>query len=145
MESYALALSPSTPFINNHHKPPPLRNPRFFTPSLHYYSSHRNSLSLCSTSSFNNRTALSLLFSNRKLNEFIPAAASVPESSADEASKGKDLGRILQLGGMFGLWYLLNIYYNIFNKQVTLLSLSRNIYISPWAEVDSVCPTTAYF
>lgn len=34
----------------------------------------------------------------------------------------------LKLGGMFGVWYLLNIYYNIFNKQVPSLLPSKYKY-----------------
>nr|GMD36314.1 triose phosphate/phosphate translocator, non-green plastid, chloroplastic-like [Ipomoea batatas] len=43
-------------------------------------------------------------------------AASVPES-AGEASQSK-FGDTLVLGSLFGLWYLFNIYFNIYNKQV---------------------------
>lgn len=43
--------------------------------------------------------------------------ASVPDS-VDKTPKPSAATQILQLGGMFGLWYLLNIYFNIFNKQV---------------------------
>ncbi|XP_015576210.1 phosphoenolpyruvate/phosphate translocator 2, chloroplastic isoform X2 [Ricinus communis] len=43
-------------------------------------------------------------------------AASVPESTSQNETS--DLARIIQLAAMFGIWYLLNIYYNIFNKQV---------------------------
>lgn len=44
-------------------------------------------------------------------------AASVPES-AGEASKSKSFSDTLVLGSLFGLWYLFNIYFNIYNKQV---------------------------
>ncbi|KAK9225004.1 hypothetical protein WN943_010045 [Citrus x changshan-huyou] len=43
--------------------------------------------------------------------------ASVPDS-VDETPEPSAAIQTLQLGGMFGLWYLLNIYFNIFNKQV---------------------------
>ncbi|KAF5933171.1 hypothetical protein HYC85_029342 [Camellia sinensis] len=44
-------------------------------------------------------------------------AASVPES-AEEIEKTSSLTSTLQLGALFGLWYLFNIYFNIYNKQV---------------------------
>lgn len=44
-------------------------------------------------------------------------AASVPES-AGEIEKTSSLTSTLQLGALFGLWYLFNIYFNIYNKQV---------------------------
>ncbi|CAL9750735.1 unnamed protein product [Musa acuminata subsp. burmannicoides] len=49
-------------------------------------------------------------------------ASSVPEStgggSDKEAAPGGDLLQTLLLGSLFGLWYLFNIYFNIYNKQV---------------------------
>ncbi|CAL9049281.1 phosphoenolpyruvate/phosphate translocator 1, chloroplastic [Musa acuminata AAA Group] len=46
----------------------------------------------------------------------------VPEStgggSDKEAAPGGDLLQTLLLGSLFGLWYLFNIYFNIYNKQV---------------------------
>ncbi|KAL3512823.1 hypothetical protein ACH5RR_025540 [Cinchona calisaya] len=44
-------------------------------------------------------------------------ATSVPET-AGEKPEGKALGDTLVLGSLFGLWYLFNIYFNIYNKQV---------------------------
>ncbi|KAI4375336.1 hypothetical protein MLD38_013219 [Melastoma candidum] len=44
-------------------------------------------------------------------------AASVP-GSEDGAVQPSAAIRTLQLGAMFGVWYLLNIYFNIYNKQV---------------------------
>lgn len=54
---------------------------------------------------------------------WVVRATSVPESAdgGAEAEATRDRGSLvrgLQLTGMFGLWYLLNIYFNIFNKQV---------------------------
>ncbi|XP_013684247.1 phosphoenolpyruvate/phosphate translocator 2, chloroplastic isoform X1 [Brassica napus] len=49
----------------------------------------------------------------RRLNGFKLKSATVPgDVESGSLVKG------LKLGGMFGVWYLLNIYYNIFNKQV---------------------------
>ncbi|XP_009595321.1 phosphoenolpyruvate/phosphate translocator 1, chloroplastic [Nicotiana tabacum] len=44
-------------------------------------------------------------------------ATSVPESAGD-APTSKPLTDTLVLGSLFGLWYLFNIYFNIYNKQV---------------------------
>lgn len=44
-------------------------------------------------------------------------ATSVPES-AGEKPQSKAFGDTLVLGILFGLWYLFNIYFNIYNKQV---------------------------
>ncbi|THU64425.1 hypothetical protein C4D60_Mb01t26320 [Musa balbisiana] len=52
-------------------------------------------------------------------------ATSVPDG--DAASKdagGGGLLQTLQLGSLFGLWYLFNIYFNIYNKQARVLSSS---------------------
>ncbi|XP_021892027.1 phosphoenolpyruvate/phosphate translocator 2, chloroplastic-like isoform X2 [Carica papaya] len=50
------------------------------------------------------------------------SSASVPDHEVDdhveEDPKSSDLGRVLVLGALFAIWYLLNIYFNIFNKQV---------------------------
>lgn len=56
-------------------------------------------------------------------------AASVPErmgggfpSPAKDRSDG--MAQKLVLGSLFGLWYLLNIYFNIYNKQVSVSAAS---------------------
>ncbi|CAA6661216.1 unnamed protein product [Spirodela intermedia] len=56
-------------------------------------------------------------------------ASSVPESAGEGSPSpteakpaGEGLLQTLQLGGLFGLWYLFNIYFNIFNKQVLVFS-----------------------
>ncbi|XP_042458473.1 phosphoenolpyruvate/phosphate translocator 2, chloroplastic-like isoform X1 [Zingiber officinale] len=49
-------------------------------------------------------------------------ATAVPESASpgdgDASSKSGGILQTLQLGALFGLWYLFNIYFNIYNKQV---------------------------
>ncbi|XP_044477660.1 phosphoenolpyruvate/phosphate translocator 1, chloroplastic-like [Mangifera indica] len=44
-------------------------------------------------------------------------ATAVPES-ADGKEESNSLMKTLELGLLFGLWYLFNIYFNIYNKQV---------------------------
>lgn len=47
-----------------------------------------------------------------------PQATSVPDSAGDSSAESSSLLKTLQLGSLFGLWYLFNIYFNIYNKQV---------------------------
>ncbi|XP_011097424.2 phosphoenolpyruvate/phosphate translocator 2, chloroplastic isoform X1 [Sesamum indicum] len=49
--------------------------------------------------------------------EFKVRSAALPESRNEVTSIDERI-RILQLGSMFAIWYLLNIYFNIYNKQV---------------------------
>ncbi|XP_059670135.1 phosphoenolpyruvate/phosphate translocator 2, chloroplastic-like isoform X2 [Cornus florida] len=123
MESYALAVSPSTPFLKTRKPPNRNPNPKFSPTSLlssvkSIDPSFHRTFSLRSASSFfNNRDIDSFSFSNRRSNEFKVKAASAP-GSADETAKPKELSRTFQLGSMFAIWYLLNIYFNICNKLV---------------------------
>ncbi|GAV67949.1 EamA domain-containing protein/TPT domain-containing protein [Cephalotus follicularis] len=68
--------------------------------------------SLC----FNKRISTSLLRLTRKYDNFKVRTASVSDN-VDENEKSSGV-KTLQLGAMFVLWYLLNIYFTIFNKQV---------------------------
>uniref|UniRef100_A0A1J3EDC1 Phosphoenolpyruvate/phosphate translocator 2, chloroplastic n=1 Tax=Noccaea caerulescens TaxID=107243 RepID=A0A1J3EDC1_NOCCA len=70
----------------------------------------RASYSSSSSSSSNHWLSLR---PNRRFNGFKVKSATVPENV-----ESGGLVKGLKLGGMFGVWYLLNIYYNIFNKQV---------------------------
>ncbi|GAB2213261.1 hypothetical protein Droror1_Dr00021284 [Drosera rotundifolia] len=40
------------------------------------------------------------------------------EGNEKESEKGSSVIEVVQLGALFGLWYLFNIYFNIYNKQV---------------------------
>ncbi|XP_062010163.1 phosphoenolpyruvate/phosphate translocator 2, chloroplastic-like isoform X1 [Rosa rugosa] len=132
MQSSAIALSPSTPFLK-----PPCRIPSCklsqlsastcFT-QLHRISSIQRlywqtafGTFSTSSSSFNAEISASFLSLNRSYDSLkvraTQAAAPGPES-AGEAPESSGLARTLQLGAMFGIWYLLNIYFNIYNKQV---------------------------
>uniref|UniRef100_A0A2P2PJ03 Sugar phosphate transporter domain-containing protein n=1 Tax=Rhizophora mucronata TaxID=61149 RepID=A0A2P2PJ03_RHIMU len=66
---------------------------------------------------FSSQISASFLCSNRGYGSFKVRDASVPEGVV-ESENSSGLVRTLQLGSMFGIWYLLNIYFNIFNKQV---------------------------
>ncbi|KAI4350671.1 hypothetical protein L6164_005103 [Bauhinia variegata] len=63
------------------------------------------------------KPASSLIFSRKKVT-FKVGSSSVPGAKSDEPIKPSDLIQNLRLGAMFGSWYLLNIYFNIYNKQV---------------------------
>ncbi|KAB2610221.1 phosphoenolpyruvate/phosphate translocator 2 [Pyrus ussuriensis x Pyrus communis] len=121
MQSTALAVSPSTSFLK-----PPCRNSFLnasqLSPSTSFIQVDTNSSLHFSYSN------ASFIFSNRRYDNLKVRAASVPES-ADEASKQRGLVKTLQLGSMFGVWYLLNIYFYIYSKQVqSLSSLSLTIW-----------------
>ncbi|KAH1192427.1 Phosphoenolpyruvate/phosphate translocator 2, chloroplastic [Glycine max] len=61
------------------------------------------------------------LISTSKIASFrVLAASSIPDARSDEPAKTSDFLKTLQLGAMFATWYLLNIYYNIYNKQQQL-------------------------
>ena len=47
-----------------------------------------------------------------------PLVESVESSIAPEAPPAESLTKTLQLGALFGMWYLFNIYLNIYNKHV---------------------------
>nr|QEI21539.1 phosphate/phosphoenolpyruvate translocator [Zygophyllum xanthoxylum] len=58
-----------------------------------------------------------LVRSKEYRDNFVVRATAVPENLEGNVEPAK-LGRTLQLALMFGAWYLLNIYFNIYNKQV---------------------------
>ncbi|WCJ36084.1 Phosphoenolpyruvate/phosphate translocator 1 chloroplastic [Euphorbia peplus] len=60
---------------------------------------------------------LPALVSQPKNDSFQVKATAVPET-ADEGDSKSKLVKTLELGLLFGLWYLFNIYFNIYNKQV---------------------------
>lgn len=69
-------------------------------------------------SSFTARISAPFILYNRRSGNFPVRAAPVPENLDGASSPSDDLSRTFLLGSMFGIWYLLNIYFNIFNKQV---------------------------
>lgn len=79
-------------------------NPLIITPNeQHLLFSSSRSLSACS------QTLLRQL-------DVIVRASSLPELSGERPKSGGII-QTLELGLMFGLWYLFNIYFNIYNKQ----------------------------
>lgn len=86
-------------------------------------SSSRRLPSICCSSSSSSSPKLGGWFSTpspvpeRESDGFEVKATAVPESADDDGSKSK-MADTLVLGSLFGLWYLFNIYFNIYNKQV---------------------------
>ncbi|XP_044503778.1 phosphoenolpyruvate/phosphate translocator 2, chloroplastic-like [Mangifera indica] len=116
-----LALPSSIPFLNPFNGNTNLR----FCPTLSTSPSliqvdngFVHGVSCVGTSHFGSFTRISSSFVclSQRFDSLKVMATSAPES-VDEAPKSKALGT-LQLGGMFALWYSLNIYFNIFNKQL---------------------------
>lgn len=94
------------------------------TPESSFTRRARASSSSSSSSSYH----WPFLTPKRRLNGFKLKSATVPgDVESGSLVKG------LKLGGMFGVWYLLNIYYNIFNKQV--LSIFDSIVFSSWVTI----------
>jgi len=79
----------------------------------------RRSWSLSSASNSSLSRPWNPLVSERKMERFEVKATAVPES-AGEGKEKSSLTKTLELGLLFGLWYLFNIYFNIYNKQVCL-------------------------
>ncbi|KAF8390436.1 hypothetical protein HHK36_024962 [Tetracentron sinense] len=128
MSRSAFAPSPSTPFLKIRKHTDRNPNPRFnpislsdSPKSLDLTSIHGVSGSschgtspVCSSSGFNSWISVPSLVSDQGTNDFKVRAAAVLES-ADESTKSNSM---MQLGSLFGLWYLFNIFFNIYNKQV---------------------------
>ncbi|KAJ8631168.1 hypothetical protein MRB53_024491 [Persea americana] len=131
MQRAAFALSPSNPFLKPQKPFKPTSNPRFNSISLspppktlRLSPIHGVSALLAprSSSSRPSPSWISALPLNpdhgsSRSSDVRAKAASVPES-ADEGEKSAGIMQTLVLGSLFGLWYLFNIYFNIYNKQV---------------------------
>ncbi|XP_057442937.1 triose phosphate/phosphate translocator, non-green plastid, chloroplastic-like [Lotus japonicus] len=118
-------FSPSLPH-RNLHRTNHLRRPSFsvrLSSKLTDGGANPNGASSSSSSSFPRRSwhlANSSPFKFRPLasDSSPPKAASSVPDSAGSAEPSSSLMKTLQLGSLFGLWYLFNIYFNIYNKQV---------------------------
>ncbi|KAM7277370.1 hypothetical protein ACFE04_019236 [Oxalis oulophora] len=138
MQSKIFRLSPTLPSHNNNNNNnnnrlfSPLTNPKSlgFNPNQSVSSKPRNLIiTTAASSSSSNRSSWSLSLSHTKLRPWtslpepktttcfeVQATSSVPESANEDNSS--KLKKTLELGLLFGLWYLFNIYFNIYNKQV---------------------------
>ncbi|KAL5540629.1 hypothetical protein UlMin_043204 [Ulmus minor] len=120
----ALSPPPPIPFLKSPNRNPN-NNPLQISQDHHSVNGLSWRRQTCSSSSssslrFNAQISASfLLIPKRRLENLKVKATSVPENRAEESeNKSSGWSRTLQLGSMFGIWYLLNIYFNIFNKQV---------------------------
>ncbi|KAI6671292.1 hypothetical protein NL676_006177 [Syzygium grande] len=136
MQSTALAPSLSTPFTkpgSRDLRPPSSSSTRDSSPLRSFergaYNSAlvlplRTTSRLCSASRPNalapaaSSPSPSLLFPRRKEDDTKARAASVPGIPEDDSAELRGAARTLRLGVMFGVWYLSNIYFNIYSKQV---------------------------
>ncbi|KAJ9152872.1 hypothetical protein P3X46_026383 [Hevea brasiliensis] len=124
----AFAVSLSTPFLNPqkllYGNSIPRFNPTLKLTSFRQlqtscslgFSCQKTSFLSSSCQCFKSQISSSIICSNYGCHSLRVRAASVPESTSENETS--DFVRITQLGAMFGIWYLLNIYFNIFNKQV---------------------------
>ncbi|CAL5203319.1 unnamed protein product [Lathyrus oleraceus] len=129
MQSAAFTLSPSLPLRNLNH--------RFTRSSTNLRlsaklnggvnpnpNSNPNGASSSSSSSFTRKSwslSPSSSFKFRPLPLLSTSDLSPPKATSESAAESADsssLLKTLQLGSLFGLWYLFNIYFNIYNKQV---------------------------
>ncbi|KAL8545800.1 hypothetical protein ACS0TY_005791 [Phlomoides rotata] len=109
MATYTLALSTPKPLFSYPKQSFQKRlNPinKFHVSNSCDQSSHKHALSLQQTSSFSSRH-------NKRLWNLI-----VRSEAISEVANTDGWIRTLQLAAMFAIWYTLNIYFNIFNKQV---------------------------
>ncbi|GAU33712.1 hypothetical protein TSUD_148630 [Trifolium subterraneum] len=124
MQSAAFTLSsPSLPLRhtnpNRFNRSLNLSRPSAVNPNGASSSFARQSWSLSPSSSFKFRPQPLLSSSSDSSDLSPPKATSVPESAGESsAADSSSLLKTLQLGSLFGLWYLFNIYFNIYNKQV---------------------------
>ncbi|RDX76128.1 Phosphoenolpyruvate/phosphate translocator 1, chloroplastic, partial [Mucuna pruriens] len=119
MQSAAFTFSPTLPIRT------PSLNPGRPSLALRLSAKHTNTEGVnsngVSSSSFSRRSWTLSPSSSFKFRPLPPSPSppraaenAVPESAPAQSS----LFKTLELGALFGLWYLFNIYFNIYNKQV---------------------------
>ncbi|XP_047310378.1 phosphoenolpyruvate/phosphate translocator 2, chloroplastic [Impatiens glandulifera] len=122
MESYALTVRSSSTslLLHSRHYLNSTRSGVAFPNPLSANSSLRSihgAAAFLTSKVLLSRSSLSSHFWSQTANNFKAKTASVPDNT-DESTNPRDLVRTLQLIIMFIVWYLLNIYFNIYNKQV---------------------------
>ncbi|CAN4086043.1 unnamed protein product [Withania somnifera] len=130
MQSKAISFSPSVSLSNKPSISASLSrfNPLSSRPPLHFGSLNGSAATKinpirCSIDSYSSKLNRNGWISvpppdpERQSDGVEVRATSVPETTG-EAPKSKPLMDTLVLGALFGLWYLFNIYFNIYNKQV---------------------------
>lgn len=129
MQSGAVAISPCNPVLRTRN--PARTNPVFTSAPLKSplrsldvrAGSRAFSVFSDRSSCFGNWVSVPSLVSKPSsengAQDFRVRASAVPEAAGESsAPKSSNLVQTLTLGGLFGLWYLFNIYFNIYNKQV---------------------------
>ncbi|XP_062152846.1 phosphoenolpyruvate/phosphate translocator 2, chloroplastic-like isoform X1 [Alnus glutinosa] len=119
MQNTALVLF-STPFLKPLYRTQKSKFTQLSTPlGLNFIHGlpPQSFLHAFSSSRFDTRVCGSFSISSQRNNKFKVRATSAPEN-ADNTVKPSGVIKTLQLGPMFGIWYILNIYFNIYNKQV---------------------------
>ncbi|XP_065017525.1 phosphoenolpyruvate/phosphate translocator 1, chloroplastic-like [Musa acuminata AAA Group] len=120
------ALSPSyTPLLRNSKNPPTPRPNLLLLPRITCRSRLQPLAAAASSpqglpGAPRPLVSLPSLSDRRPDDRFAARAASVPDSASagDGATASGGILQTVQLGSLFGLWYLFNIYFNIYNKQV---------------------------
>ena len=103
------------------------------TPESSSFTRRARASSSSSTSSSSSSYPWPFLRPKRRLNGFKLKSATVPgDVESGSLVKG------LKLGGMFGVWYLLNVYYNIFNKQVLLSLIAQSFQVESQVGLSSL-------
>ncbi|KAI8564158.1 hypothetical protein RHMOL_Rhmol03G0160200 [Rhododendron molle] len=93
--------------------------------SLHQFLLTRFSLPSSSSSNYlNGWISTPLPDRDREPRGVEARAAESCAGEEEEDAKASGLSKTLELGSLFGLWFLFNIYFNIYNKQVDDCSLS---------------------
>ncbi|PQM42786.1 triose phosphate/phosphate translocator non-green plastid chloroplastic [Prunus yedoensis var. nudiflora] len=130
MQSATFTLSPSLRLPKPRRQSTATLNPRFdpirasasskpnnLTPHTNAFLSRRSWSLSSSSSNFKLRpwTSVPLVDSDAGTSRFEVRATA---ESAEESSESSSTFKTLELGALFGLWYLFNIYFNIYNKQV---------------------------
>ncbi|XP_059294163.1 phosphoenolpyruvate/phosphate translocator 2, chloroplastic-like isoform X1 [Lycium ferocissimum] len=113
METCTFYMSLSTPFLKPHKPPNQIftSNNKFNSPHQHYAFHKPNSNSI-------HQLSVPNLLKNRCRFALFKVKAVAENAEESEAAKPREFVNTMQLGAMFGTWYTLNIYYNIYNKQV---------------------------
>ncbi|KAG0485627.1 hypothetical protein HPP92_009706 [Vanilla planifolia] len=119
MQSAAFALSPSTPLLRSRSSVP---KPELRCRIVSAFPAIRPSAvpirSCCTLSGDCGPRSTRLGGWDLQKPDLVVRATSVPANAGESSTKPNELAQTLLLGSLFGLWYLFNIYFNIYNKQV---------------------------
>ncbi|KAL6549445.1 hypothetical protein OROHE_008562 [Orobanche hederae] len=138
MQGSAIAFSPSLSLsLSTHHRKLPVRG---FNP-LCAPSSERQRFSNGSAVSTSTRRLVPISCSLKQSgwvpgpnpgipepeSEGVVVRATAETAGPEESPKSKNFSDTLVLGSLFGLWYLFNIWFNIYNKQLQKMKVQRKV------------------